>query len=382
MSVKIHNLLSSELFNDAEVAAGINGLNNEIKRINFSDCPMPDDIVKIDLIEKGDLFINSLYDIKGEEDKLFKLFEIYIFFKCAGTFVITEYINELPQKVIDLCNDNNFPVIFIDPDIPYAEIIKTTTEMILADKLDTISEMRIEKLLNDNIDKKTIIETANDLNKNFKNYYASVYVKFTDSSDDKVMQLFNSNVKKLNNIESIKFKNGLFLIINYDTQSILNSVIDNIELLIKRYYENYNIGVSNEFSEISQFNHCIKQALLSTDISSVINKSLVHYKDTSIYKILYLLKGTDALKDFYDEIMKPLLDYDNNKFELIKTIEAYLDNDGDCKKTARFLNQHENTVRYRIQKAKRILHMENNPFKFIEQVSIALRIKNIIDVNR
>ncbi len=381
MSVKIRNLLSVELFKNATVAAGIKGLDNEIKRINFTDCPMPDDILDSGLIEKGDLFINSLYVVKEDEEKLYEFIKAYISCKCAGTFVITEYINNLPKRVSDMCDENNFPVVFIDSSIPYAEIIKTTMEMILTDKSDTLSEMRIEKLLENDVSKKIILDTANELNKCFKNLYVSIYIKISHLSDQK-NQLLISNIKRLPGIEPIKFKNGLILIINFDKESTLEPILNQILYIVSRYFTYYNIGVSNIFSVIDNFNICIKQSLLSNDISNVINSTIVYYKDINVYKILYPLKGTSNLQDFYDDIMKPLIDYDNHydKFELIKTIEAYLENDGDYKKTAHNLNQHENTIRYKILKAKKILNMENNNFKFIEQISIAMKIKNILNL--
>lgn len=382
MSVMIQNLLSNDLFKDATIVAGNKGLDNEIKRINFTDCPMPDDITNSHLIEKGDLFINSLYVVKEDEEELYDFIKSYIDCKCSGTFVITEYITKLPQKVINLCNENDFPVVFIDPNIPYAEIIKTTMEMILADKSDTISEMRIEKLLENSVSKKVIIETACEINKNFKKYFSAIYIKLLDVTNQK-KEILISNIKKIGNIEIVKYKNGIFLIINFDKIHNMDIDINNIETIVKRYLENYHIGVSNVFSEIEQFHNCIIQSILSYDISNVINSTTVHYKDLNVYKILYPLKNTNNLQDFYNDIMVPLIDNDNHydKFELIKTIEAYLINDGDYKKAASFLNQHENTVRYRILKAKRILNLENNHFKFIEQVSIALKIKNILDIN-
>ena len=123
MSITIQNLLSIDLFKEAEIIAGNNGLSNEIGRINFTDCPFPDDIKSSGLINKGDLFINSFYIVKEDDDKLFDFINAYIDCKSSGTFIITEYIKKLPPKVIELCNKNNFPVVFIDSNIPYAEII-------------------------------------------------------------------------------------------------------------------------------------------------------------------------------------------------------------------------------------------------------------------
>lgn len=381
MSVLIKDILSIELFKDATIVAGNNGIENKVKRISFSDCPIDDDISESGLIQKGDLFINSLYIANENEEKLLEYFKLYIDCKSCGTFIIKLYITELPKKVIDLCNENNFPVVFIDSNIPYAEIIKTTMEMILADQSDTIAEMRIEKLLESNASNKIIIETAYEVNKNFRNYYASLYIKTTDIPIKK-MQILISNIKRIQYIEHVKYKNGIFLVMNFDKIHNLDKDLSIIESIISGYIDNYHIGVSNIFSKIDQFNSCIKQSILAHDISNIIKSNTVLYKDLNVYKILYPLMNTDTLQDFYNDILSPLIQCDNHydKFELIETIETYLDNDGDYKATALFLNQHENTIRYRIMKAKKILNLENDNFKFIERVSIALKIKNMLDI--
>jgi len=69
MPVTIRDLLTVDLFKDAEVVAGKSGLSNEIGRINFADCPMPENIREetlCGLVKKGDLFINSFYIIKDD----------------------------------------------------------------------------------------------------------------------------------------------------------------------------------------------------------------------------------------------------------------------------------------------------------------------------
>lgn len=379
MSVTVQNLLAVDLFKDSVVVAGAKGLNNEIERISFIDCPFPEDIYVSGLIKKGDLFINSFYIVKEDDEKLFQFINAYIEFKCSGSIIITEYISKLPQKVLDLCNKHNFPVVFIDPAIPYAEIIKTTMEMILADKSDTISEMKIEKILDSGANKKTVIETASDVNRSFKKHYASLYIRIPDITNQR-KQILISNIKTINFIETVKYKNGFFTILNFDRLSSLDMMLGHIKSILNKSYEEYHIGISSIFEEIEDFNICMRQSLLAFEISFILEQNAVCYKDVNLYKILYPLKDTDILTDFYSDIISPLTETEANgdKHELINTIESYLENDGDFKKTALMLNQHENTVRYRISKAKRILNLENNNFKFIEQVSIALKIKNML----
>lgn len=379
MSVTVQNLLAADLFKDSVVVAGAKGLNNEIERISFVDCPFPEDIYESGLIKKGDLFINSFYIVKEDDEKLFQFIKAYIEFKCSGSIIITEYISKLPQKVLDLCNKHDFPVVFIDPSIPYAEIIKTTMEMILADKSDTISEMKIEKILDSGANKKTVIETASDVNRSFKKHYASLYIRIPDITNQK-KHILISNIKTINSIETVKYKNGFFVILNFDRLSSMDMMLGQIKTILQKSYESYHMGISSIFEEVEEFNVCMRQSLLAFEISFILEQNVVCYKDVNLYKILYPLKDTDILTDFYSDIITPLTETEANgdKHELINTIESYLENDGDFKKTALMLNQHENTVRYRISKAKRILNLENNNFKFIEQVSIALKIKNIL----
>lgn len=147
----------------------------------------------------------------------------------------------------------------------------------------------------------------------------------------------------------ITYNSGIFIIINFDKIRTFDTVILYIESIVNKYISKYKIGVSNIFSDIEKFDECIRQSLSAYDISHIINNTIVYYINLNIYKLLYPIKNTDYLKDFYNDIILPLINYDNDyKSDLINTIERYLENNGDYKKTASDLNQHENTVRYSI----------------------------------
>ena len=107
--------------------------------------------------------------------------------------------------------------------------------------------------------------------------------------------------------------------------------------------------------------------------------------DLHIYNLLMAVHDNAALKNFYTMTLAPLIQYEKRySVDLIKTIETYLTCDGDYKKTAIMLKQHENTIRFRINKAKSLLGMENSHYKFIEQVSLALKARSVekFSVNR
>lgn len=172
------------------------------------------------------------------------------------------------------------------------------------------------------------------------------------------------------------------MIMNFNKQVMFKTHIEYVERIVKQYTKDYILGVSNTFSNKEEFNYCARQSLSSYELSFVTKDKVVFYKELNVYKLLYPMRDSRYLKEFYMEIFMPLKEYDEYyNSDIIHTVEMYLENNGDYKKTAQILHQHENTVRYRILKAKKLLDMENDHLKFIEQISLALKMDKIINID-
>ena len=65
--------------------------------------------------------------------------------------------------------------------------------------------------------------------------------------------------------------------------------------------------------------------------------------------------------------------------EVLDTIKAFVKNKGDFKKTAFDVAQHENTVRYRINKLKTWLDMEDDNISFYETISLITKYSQFYD---
>lgn len=101
-----------------------------------------------------------------------------------------------------------------------------------------------------------------------------------------------------------------------------------------------------------------------------------------IITILSQSVNSQELLNFSKKIIEPIKKYDKeNHSELYHTLESFIFHDGNYKKVAEDLFQHENTIRYRIKKIKSILHMEDSNIRFIENTSIALKVINLINSN-
>ncbi len=78
MSILVRDVLKLDLLKDARLIAGKGGLDREVSRINFTDCPLSTDDPGYSLVQRGDLYILSLYIQSQSEAELCKLINFYI----------------------------------------------------------------------------------------------------------------------------------------------------------------------------------------------------------------------------------------------------------------------------------------------------------------
>ena len=64
--------------------------------------------------------------------------------------------------------------------------------------------------------------------------------------------------------------------------------------------------------------------------------------------------------------------------ELIETISVYLALNGNIVQTAAQMNTHVNTIRFRINKARALLGLEDEPYAFIERLGVALKGRRLL----
>lgn len=147
--------------------------------------------------------------------------------------------------------------------------------------------------------------------------------------------------------------------------------------------QKFTIGVSNICTE---FSHIGKSALIAIDVLKISNKmkstKKVHYfQELMGYHLLDSVFDKQKLKDFYDLTLGPLVIADKEtNGELLTTIEAYFQANGNLSEAAKLLFIHRNTFIYRLDKIKKILDVELNEPESNFNIQMALRIRNMINM--
>jgi sugar diacid utilization regulator len=126
-----------------------------------------------------------------------------------------------------------------------------------------------------------------------------------------------------------------------------------------------------------------KEALLAANVADAEGRSLLAFEDTGSYRLLLPAMSEDPgeLERFYEETVAPLAAYDEQyETDLVTTIEAYLDNDGNVTPTASQLFTHRHTIRYRLERVRELSGHDISSSVGRERLSLGLKAMRVLGI--
>lgn len=124
--MNIYDMMKLPVFNGAMLAAGKTGGTRNIEHINMMDAP---DIA--DYLHHGELLVTTAYHLKDRPFLLKELIEKMIRRGCAGLGIKTRFLQEIPEEVIKLADEQSFPIIELNEDVRLGDIVNHTLSHIL-----------------------------------------------------------------------------------------------------------------------------------------------------------------------------------------------------------------------------------------------------------
>jgi len=107
------------------------------------------------------------------------------------------------------------------------------------------------------------------------------------------------------------------------------------------------------------------------------------FEETGAYRLLLSAMSEDPaeLQRFYAETVEPLVAYDEQyETDLVQTVEAFLDNDGNVAGTAQKLFTHRHTIRYRLERVRELSGLDVGSTDGREKLSLGLKAMRVLGV--
>jgi sugar diacid utilization regulator len=125
------------------------------------------------------------------------------------------------------------------------------------------------------------------------------------------------------------------------------------------------------------------EALLAANVAEARGLAELSFEQTGAYRLLLPAMSEDPseLEGFFNETVAPLAAYDDQyETELVRTLETFLDADGNVAGTAERLFTHRHTIRYRLERVKELTSLDVNSTDGRERLSLGLKAMRVLGI--
>ena len=125
------------------------------------------------------------------------------------------------------------------------------------------------------------------------------------------------------------------------------------------------------------------EALLAANVAEARGLTELSFEQTGAYRLLLPAMSEDPseLEGFFNETVAPLAAYDDQyETELVRTLETFLDADGNVAGTAERLFTHRHTIRYRLERVKELTSLDVNSTDGRERLSLGLKAMRVLGI--
>lgn len=354
--MQIRELISSGSFSDLRLLTGDHGLDTDMKDVV---------LLEYDSLNKqqedyynGDFIISTLYFAKDHPDLLFETVSRLIKLGASGLAFKSSYYKALPPRVKSLAQEQGFPIFMFD-DLYIEDVILTISDYIRQRQEFSLYEDSLFKILS-GTDSYNVEQLLATMNPNRQKYMNAAYVHAPDMNSEwsqdlrQALQLRNTR-RFTADFRFLQFRRGFFILSNFTEPVSLDTVAANITQLLQNMgcpTDRLCIGISDLHQRSMEFDCVIREAFDALLVAIADNAPVKKYHELMLYQTIFPMLRDKSVRETMRLRFETLNQYDKESTSscLSQTLFCHAEKGYDIKKTAAILNQHPNTIRYRLKK--------------------------------
>ncbi|MDD4088539.1 MAG: PucR family transcriptional regulator ligand-binding domain-containing protein [Tissierellia bacterium] len=391
--MKVEDLF--KINNDLEYISGRSGYNNVIKYIDIVEIPEG-----VHWTSKNDFIITTGYFIHDNKDYFLKLVKTLIEKEVSGLGIkLGKYVNEIPQKVLQVSENNKFPIINIPIYLKYRDIVEPVLHKISNDDGNNIMDIKsIEDFFlyiisTPHSDSLEIKSKAKYLGIDYNANRCVCILECPISPPKYRLSLIINMVKERFNFKNLFYINQLsqrkiiFICeLQYDNNDIeknkiiFNQLLNDLISILKD--TSLKLGVSNNFNDLNILKLAYRQADIALKLGTMLNSnnSLYFYDDYMMSHLIYENLDSPIIINIYNNSILKLKQYDkDNESDLYFTLINLVKNDFNINKSSKEIFVHRNTLYNRIDKINKILGCNINDTNKKLLISILIKYDKLIN---
>jgi len=156
------------------------------------------------------------------------------------------------------------------------------------------------------------------------------------------------------------------------------SVLRELESALPGY--TFSLGRSRG-AAAGDLHRAAREAILAANVAEGdAERPVLAFDETGAYRLL-LSQDPEELQRFYEETIAPLSAYDEQyETDLVATVEAFLDADGNVAATSQRLFTHRHTIRYRLDRVRELTQLDVGSSDGREKLSLGLKAMRVLGI--
>jgi sugar diacid utilization regulator len=147
----------------------------------------------------------------------------------------------------------------------------------------------------------------------------------------------------------------------------------------------FAIGRSRIAEDPTDLPRAASEALLAANVAQgVADGAALAFEQTGAYRLLLsaMSENPSELQRFYAETVEPLVAYDEQyETDLVRTLEAFLEADGNVAGTAQRLFTHRHTIYYRLERVRELSGLDVSSSDGREKLSLGLKSMRVLGIS-
>ncbi len=149
----------------------------------------------------------------------------------------------------------------------------------------------------------------------------------------------------------------------------------------------FALGRSRVAGEPAELPRAASEALLAANVAEGSDINPAHpalaFEQTGAYRLLLsaMSENPSELQRFYAETVEPLVSYDEQyETDLVRTLETFLEADGNVAGTAQRLFTHRHTIYYRLERVRELSGLDVSSSDGREKLSLGLKSMRVLGI--
>lgn len=388
-----------QLRDQIHLVAGKNGIDRRIRWVYFADCVqcLEEDFDLSELIHGGEFVIVTNEGLTANDDRILDMIRV-MSEKNIAAFAINE--GQISQAVIDYCDEIELPLYELPIRLHLIDLSQVVCRALVEEEMNTNSRERLLSsiLYTNHIEPKELLEQANYVGANLSGEQQILVFRMEGIEGAKeeqkreidsmeMLEYVKKTVEAVFHSYGIKhaitlsqpgrvilllpaefFSRDLLLV-------VLKKIIGKIEQRLPVFIK---VGIGTPYEYIEDFKRSFQEAKDALEISKILpeEKRIYFYQELGVYSLITQVSNGRFLDDYVENRIGKLVRADNmQEGELYRTLEAYLDHNCNMNATAEALFIHRNTMRYRMEKIKKILGSNLDDMSIFLELKLAFAIK-------